>query len=68
LDKIRVLCAYKRELSLPSKIIIQGLTKLCQATENLLKPPNLLLGSFSSFLELETFLIFPLPCLNLCSL
>ncbi|CAL9002078.1 unnamed protein product [Prunus brigantina] len=49
LDKIRVLCAYKRELPLPSKIIIQGLTKLCQVTGNLLKPPNLLLSLFFFF-------------------
>ncbi|CAL9006267.1 unnamed protein product, partial [Prunus brigantina] len=68
LDKIRVLCAYKRELPLPNKIIIQNLTKLCQATGNLLKPLNLLLRLFSSFPEIGTFLNFLCLHLNLCSL
>ncbi|ONH89756.1 hypothetical protein PRUPE_8G014300 [Prunus persica] len=59
IDGIRVFYAYKKELPLPSKIIIQSLTKLCQATGNLLKPPNLLLLLlFSSLLEIEIFLIF----------
>ncbi|CAL9001799.1 unnamed protein product, partial [Prunus brigantina] len=68
LDKIRVLCAYKRELLLSSKIIIQSLTKLCQASENLLKPPNLLLHLFSSSLKIEIVLIFLCPTSNPCSL